>query len=264
MKNHETNRKKMWTGIVVTGGILLGSLALAVFFPMTSTRAENREYASSQVVPPDKEAFALSYGEWSARWWQWAGFGMPDVGNPIADPTGAQCAVGQWGPVFFLAGTTGGPPAVRSCAVPPGKGLLIPIVNFAGAVLEDGATPEEVASTAAGAADLIDVSTLSVAIDGVTVQNLGRFRFRSPVFSFTGSSPNLYSLGGCANLTPHCYEGFRAQAVADGYWIMLMPLRPGRHTIHFHGEVPDWGFVQDVTYHLNVLKGHEEKEAQDK
>jgi len=256
MKNQAMNiRKKNWEKVVVASGIFLGSLALAILSPVPKTLAGDDGYGSPQVVPPNQEAFALSYGEWSARWWQWAGFGMPDAGNPITDPTGAQCAVGQWGPVFFLAGTTGAGPVARSCTIPPGKGLLFPIVNFAGAVPEDGTTPEEVASAASGAADLVDVSTLSVNIDGVEVQNLGRFRFRTPVFSFTGSAPNLSSLTGCTVTYPNCYEGFRSQAVGDGYWILLMPLRPGHHTVHFHGEVPDWGFVQEVTYHLNVLKG---------
>jgi hypothetical protein len=142
----------------------------------------------------------------------------------------------------------------RSCTIPGGKGILVPIINFAGAVPEDGTTPQDVASAAGGAADLIDVSTLSVTLDGIKIQNLGQYRFRSPVFSFTGSVPNLYSVGGCANMTPHCYEGFHAQAVADGYYILLKPLLAGVHTLHFHGEVPDWGFVEDATYHLKVLK----------
>jgi hypothetical protein len=47
---------------------------------------------------------------------------------------------------------------------------------------------------------------------------------------------------------------------------MLKPLSAGRHTLHFHAEIPSWGSgaTQDVTYHLNVLKGHEENEKQDK
>ncbi|MGA2630492.1 MAG: hypothetical protein ABSG54_09780 [Terriglobia bacterium] len=205
--------------------------------------------ASSQVVPPKQKAFEMSYGEWSARWWQFV-FGLPEANNPLADPTGAQCTMGQWGPVIFLMGTTGGGPVVRSCTIPGRKGLLIPIVNFGGAVPEDGPTPADVTSVAAGAADLIDVSTLSVAIDGIAARNLEKYRFRSPVFSFTGSSPNIFSAS-CG--TPPCYEGFHEQAVADGYWVLLNPLPAGKHTIHFHGEVPDWGFVVDVTYHLKVL-----------
>ena len=34
--------------------------------------------------------------------------------------------------------------------------------------------------------------------------------------------------------------------------LMLAPLPPGTHTIHFHSELPDFGFVLDVTYNLTV------------
>jgi hypothetical protein len=209
--------------------------------------------SSSQVVPPKQKAFEMSYGEWSARWWQYV-FGLPEANNPLSDTTGAQCGLGQWGPVFFLVGTTGGDPVVRSCTIPARKGLLIPVVNFGGAVPDDADTIEAVTDMAASAVDMIDLNTLSVTIDGVAVRNLGDYRFRSPVFSFTGSVPNVFSAGGCGPTAPHCYEGFHNQAVADGYWVLLNPLPAGNHTVHLHGEIPDWGFVVDVTYHLTVLR----------
>ncbi len=101
--------------------------------------------------------------------------------------------------------------------------------------------------------DMIDVGSLRFSIDGMNVQNLGKYRFKSPIFSFTGAVPNFSSVGGCGYTSPNCYEGFRAQGWADGYWVMLNPLTPGHHTIHFHAEIPAWGVVQDMTYHLNVL-----------
>lgn len=210
--------------------------------------------ASSQVVRPKQKAFEMSYGEWSARWWQFV-FGLPEADNPLNDTTGALCGKGQWGPVFFLVGTTGGDPVVRACTIPAGKGLLIPVVNFGGAVPDDADTIEAVAEMAAGAVDMVDVSTLSFTIDGVAVKNLADYRFRSPVFSFTGAVPNIFSVAGCGPTAPNCYEGFHEQGVAEGYWILLNPLPAGNHTIHLHGEIPDWGFVVDVTYHLQVLSG---------
>jgi hypothetical protein len=44
-------------------------------------------------------------------------------------------------------------------------------------------------------------------------------------------------------------------AVSDGCWVIVEPLHPGYHVIHFHGT---WnicpGCYQDVTYHLTILK----------
>jgi hypothetical protein len=96
------------------------------------------------VVPPQSESFPQTYGEWSAQWWQYV-LGIPDNPtpneNPLTDPTGAQCPVGQWGPVFFLVGTAGPLPgtAIRNkCEVPAEVGLFFPIINISCAVPEDG------------------------------------------------------------------------------------------------------------------------------
>ena len=51
--------------------------------------------------------------ELSAEWWQWV-YSIPQpyatdtaISNPLFDPTGASCMVGQQGSVWFLAGTNG-------------------------------------------------------------------------------------------------------------------------------------------------------------
>jgi hypothetical protein len=222
-------------------------LVAAVALGLSSTQA----FAGGSVVPPMQKAFDMTYGEWTARWVQFV-FGLPEADNPLNDTTGALCGKGQWGPVIFLYGTTGGDPVVRTCTIPGNKGLLIPLVNWFGAAPEDGATPEDVAALLQWVNDLTDVNTLVATIDGVPVQNLQNYRFRTPVFSFTGASPNLFS-NACGS--PPCYEGFHEQGLAEGYYIMVNPLPPGTHTIHIHGEVPEWGLVYDATYHLTVLPG---------
>ena len=46
-----------------------------------------------------------------------------------------------------------------------------------------------------------------------------------------------------------------SQAVADGYWILLPPLSPGKHTIHFRGVLPlpefAFTFETEVTYYIS-------------
>jgi hypothetical protein len=41
-------------------------------------------------------------------------------------------------------------------------------------------------------------------------------------------------------------------SVDDGYYVMIKPLAPGSHTLHFHGTVAAFGFALDITYHLTV------------
>jgi len=207
--------------------------------------------ASSHVVPAKQKAFEMTYGEWSARWWQFV-FGLPQADNPLDDTTGALCGKGQWGPVIFLVGTTGGDPVVRTCIIPGNKGILIPIITFGGSVPDDAASVGELSSLVKSVLDMVDLNTLTFTIDGVPVKNLENYRFQSPVFTYTGHVPNIYSEFGCAGTAPHCYEGYNDQGVAEGYWILLNPLPAGQHTIHLHGEIPDWAFTVDVTYHLTV------------
>src|SRR5437899_1087429 len=51
------------------------------------------------VFAPSSKPFGKTYGEWSAAWWQWV-LSIPKRDNPLADPTGEKCAVGQSGPVW--------------------------------------------------------------------------------------------------------------------------------------------------------------------
>ena len=197
------------------------------------------------VAPPDSTPYGKTYADWTADWWRYV-MSFPADTSPLNDATGADCGVGQSGPVFFLVGTTGGPAVRDECVVPVGKSILFPAINFISAVPEDGATAADIQALCSLATDYID--EVQVTVDGVDLQNLMQdYRFPSPIFSFTGAAGNPYA--------PY-YEGFRETAFADGYWVLLRPLPPGQHVIHFYGHFywPDWEweFDVDVTYHLTV------------
>lgn len=202
------------------------------------------------VVPPDATAdqsYGKTYGEWSAEWWKLV-FSLPVEGHPLADETGAQCAAGQSesSPVFFLMGTTGGAVS-RICTVPSGKAILIPIINNACAVPDDGPTFDEIKAVSSGSIDLVDLRSLEVEVDGKQLKSLENYRFTSPSFSFTGATPNIFSTSQQA-----WYEGYRDIAFADGFWVLLEPLPVGEHHISFTGKIPKWGFKVSVKYKLIV------------
>ena len=73
------------------------------------------------IHPINSKPYGLSYSEWSARWWQWL-LQIPAATNPNLDATGANCAEGQLGHVWFLAGSFGpltiSFPINRFCTVP--------------------------------------------------------------------------------------------------------------------------------------------------
>jgi hypothetical protein len=71
----------------------------------------------------------IDLAQLTAQWWQWA-FSIPTAQNPIADPTGGSCMIGQRGSVWFLAGNFGGTNK-RTCSVPEGTTLFFPVINQA-------------------------------------------------------------------------------------------------------------------------------------
>lgn len=93
------------------------------------------------VLPVTTHAYGAGYAELSGQWWQWALAGTA-AANPVADPTGANCAVRQTRSVWFLAGTFGGA-ATRSCSVPSGTALSFPVVNTIWANDPGGAATEQ-------------------------------------------------------------------------------------------------------------------------
>jgi hypothetical protein len=67
-------------------------------------------------------AFAddIQFSGLTAQWWQ-VMLSIPTTVNPLLDTAGADCMVGQRGPVWFLAGTFGGGPVTRTCSIPEGE-----------------------------------------------------------------------------------------------------------------------------------------------
>jgi len=233
-------------GLVVVGLMVAGTIPVA--------RAVSR--AEAGVIPRDANAYGNTYGEWSARWVQWL-LAIPAATNPaLEETTGAHCAEGQAGPVWFLAGTFGGEPVTRQCTVPAGKALFFPLANglFGAGVLDcepTGAGSCNLVTLRAAAAASMDAVELHASLDGEPLPRLLHQRVQSPVVTLTYPEDNLATvLTGVAipggTYTPH---------VVDGYWLLLAPLSPGAHTLSFKAEITGGvfaGFVADVTYHLTI------------
>ena len=55
--------------------------------------------------------------------------------DPGADPTGERCGYGQAGPVFFLV-QSGEEAAERTCTIPAGTALLLPLLDASCSTVE--------------------------------------------------------------------------------------------------------------------------------
>src|SRR3989442_11320192 len=88
------------------------TLLLAMSLPLTMLpRTAFADDINPGVLAIDATVGGLTYGQWSAKWWQWA----------FSVTTFDDCTVNQSGQMWFLAGTTDGTIANRNCNVPPRK-----------------------------------------------------------------------------------------------------------------------------------------------
>lgn len=233
----------------LTLAILAGS-SIALAGSSRTGEDPNGNQGNSRVLPPSSNPFGASYATWSARWWQWA-YSLPVAGHPLFDETGADCAAGQSGPVWFLGGVfnTSGTVVRDLCAVPAGKGLFFPILNteWHNSCPADNQT---IAQLYASAAYYMNLATdLQCEIDGRSIANIAQYRFIGSPFAVDIPEGNIWQFFGCPT-----GPGHYTPLVPDGYYLMLAPLTPGKHTLHFKGTIGDpVNFTPETTYHLTVL-----------
>jgi len=203
------------------------------------TPARADESNSPNVVAPSEVYGGLSYGQWAAAWWQWA-FHIPaNPDHPIFP--GGNTLLSQSGGVWFLAGVFG--TEVRSITIPSGIALFFPVVNTECSIFEGPPYHgDDATSLAACANGFIDQSSnLTTQIDGRSIKHLEEYRTLSPMFTIGPVPyPNLFG-------TP---AGTVTQSVDAGVYLLVRPLKPGRHTIHFKGTVG--GGNIDTTYNIMV------------
>jgi hypothetical protein len=201
-----------------------------------------------QPLDPTRGHYGTSYQELAGDWWNWA-VQFPLATNPIVENGRVDCSRGQSGKIWFLAGNFGGAagepnPSDRTCVIPQGKALFFPIANSLFWVPEDGDDVDEVRRIANDATNAI--SELEVSLDGRALTDLFSYRAQSPPGGFAlRFGPLLADFGFPAQPDP------RQPAVADGYWILLAPLRKGVHELHIrNSDGADLNI--EVTYHLTV------------
>ena len=184
---------------------------------------------SAPLLAPTKAIAGASQEEWSKRWWRWA-LSFDDDESPVADRDGRLCALGQSGPVWFLAGTYGTARTVRSCRVPAGKTLFFPLINYV--TFEPDDADEPCVSLKQRAA------RLTPAPSGLVLEVNGR-RFKG--------------LEAHRQATRRCFRVFDdddTMAAGNGFYVALGPLTKGRYTLNFGGILS--GMSQAVTYTLDV------------
>lgn len=181
---------------------------------------------SVSILGRDFNLYGLSYEEWTQKWWQWI-LSIPASKNPLNDRTGENASQKQYGPIFFLAGTSeDNPTAVRNIELMK-ETILFPIYNelrFGNGIFES------------------DVPKMSVEINDTkfTENDLRRYKVRTETFSVNVIPENVFQ-----------FESGKKNVSSFGYWL-IVTLKEGIYKIRVKAD--KGSFPSDVTYKLNLVK----------
>jgi hypothetical protein len=222
-----------------------------------------RHNCNPRVIPPQAKPFGHSYGEWGARYWQWAA-SIPKAGNPMNDLTGVNAGVGQSGKVWFL--TQGGTDkeieggflttAERTITMPAGKAVFFPMAAIWEIAPSNGATEAELRYWDDWFMD--HVTELTATVDGRQLHGLFAYRAKSPSLFTLWWPPGDDALG-ISDYLPD-QPPPPADATCEGFWIMLAPLSVGHHELRwgctsvFTMDPDGWDIIlmANTTYHITV------------
>ena len=193
------------------------------------------------VYPPNARPYGLTYVQWEMRYFQFIA-AIPASENPIAgnDVTGADCAVHQSGPVWYLPNT--GIDSSIHCTVPAGKALLlVPVDPEASTAEGNGNTYKALRSRVEGY--VAALKEVGVTVDGVPLTGLlTRYLFQTPLFTYAYPADFVFK--------PENSRPGTTKSVAEGVYVMLAPLSAGHHTIVMHDL---FGTTRTAaTYHLTI------------
>lgn len=222
-------------------------LLLVIIFYSTSTPVTASN--SLSIFPPDSKPYGLTHAEHSQNFWKWL-LSIPASESPMDDKTGEKCSIGQSNSnssVFYLGGEEGR--VERTCSIPAGKGLLIPVMQVEISDKElPGASVEDLSNAAKKDQDGVNSLYLQVDDKEYTYDDLLKFRTQ-PTEPFQAIFPDNGIFG--------VAEGGPSQVVADGFYIITEPVTTGNHTVHYRSSLscPDVGcvepaFAQDIKYNI--------------
>ncbi|HEX4120924.1 MAG TPA: hypothetical protein VH619_09930 [Verrucomicrobiae bacterium] len=234
MKNQFTPTKiTFWPGLksALAGLLLMGIAASA---------------SPAEVLPPSSLPYGYSYEEWSAKYWQWTLGQSTNHYETLGDP--GVCS-GPASRVRFPGPSVIGGDAIHvetnHITIADGTPLFFPVF----CLWEDNGNCPLSAFTTFTAAQLATfaeenwsaTTETSCTIDGVAVPGMKNptnsvYNVISPPFSYTTAEKDNVLAGALgATCVPGDFTIY--PAVADGVYVMLAPLSPGKHTIHTVGVI---------------------------
>ncbi len=199
---------------------------------------------SLNIFSPDEKPYGLAYEDHIKNFWNWV-ISLPKDQNPWPDPTGKNCANEQLGlnsSVFYLSGNGGGV-SERTCTVPAGKGLLIPVLVVEISDKEaPGASPAELEQIAKKDQDSVASMYLRINDKEYNIDEISKYRKSAGPFTVIFPEDPIFGA------TPG-----ESTAAADGHYIITEPLSKGeQYTVHYKSSLSEPNFAQDIKYNITA------------
>jgi hypothetical protein len=202
------------------------------------------------IYPPGSSPYGISYKENIENYYKYL-LSIPSDQSPVNDKTGEKCANGQTNsssPVFYLANSGGGK-AERTCTIPHGKAVLIPVMVVEVSDKErQNATVDDLRRIAKKDQDSVTDMYLRIDDKEYDFNYLKKFRTHTDAFDVVFPENAIFGV-----------TAGKSKAVADGYFIMTDVLPKGKHEVHFKSSLICPGvdclepnFAQDTKYLLTV------------
>jgi hypothetical protein len=218
--------------------------ALCILSPISVAAAAANN--SVGIFTPDSKPYGLTFQDHIKNFWKWV-ISLPEGKSPWHDQTGANCANGQLGtnsPVFYLSGDGGGT-AYRTCKVPAGKGLFIPVSPME---VSDKESPnssiDQLSQISKQDQDSVIGLHLKIGDKDYNYQDLLKYRTHTDAFNVVFPDNGIFGV----------MHGGPSKAVADGFYIITEPLPKGTYTIQYNSAIckgvgcSQTNFAQNVVY----------------
>jgi hypothetical protein len=229
---------------IITSFIVTPVLSILLFSTILSPVAALN---TVNIFPPGGKPYGLTYADHIKNYWKWA-IKTPANENPVNDPTGVKCATGQENTnssVFYLAFNNGGT-SQRTCKVPAGKALFIPVMQVESSDKElPKASVADLSNSAKNDQDHVNSLYLKIGDKEYNFKDLDKYRTHTDAFEVVFPDNGIFGV----------LKGGVSKAVADGRYIITEPLAKGTYPIHFKSSLidpsnPDTNFAQDITYKI--------------
>jgi len=204
-----------------------------------------------------------AYEHHAEGWTRWA-LEQPWSTGPVVDLDGSECALGQSGKTWYLAGTPGEPTVVeRECTIPHGKKLFFPLINRWVAPPPEFIIPGDPENDLAAwvafvteyfAGHRAATCELTLRIDGQDL--LPDFETMDEELYVQILEPFDIEMGDDNFATPFGGTAGPRTTWVDGHWALLRPLPPGDYTLELGGRQCDENgettFETLATYTLHI------------